>query len=50
MTSSAPFVRHLLTHLCDPAGVLRGWALTLRAGGRMIVQETAALGELVIEA
>lgn len=37
------FARYLLTHLSDPAGVLRGWARALRAGGRMILQETAAL-------
>jgi SAM-dependent methyltransferase len=37
------FVRYLLTHLSDPAGALRGWAPALRAGGRIIVQETAAL-------
>jgi SAM-dependent methyltransferase len=37
------FARYLLTHLSDPAGAVRGWASTLRAGGRLIVQETAGL-------
>ena len=37
------FARYLLTHLSDPAAALRGWAPVLRAGGRMILQETAAL-------
>jgi ubiquinone/menaquinone biosynthesis C-methylase UbiE len=37
------FVRYLLTHLSEPVGALEGWASLLRAGGRMIVQETAAL-------
>jgi SAM-dependent methyltransferase len=37
------FARFLLTHLSDPAEALQGWAPLLRSGGRLIVQETAAL-------
>jgi trans-aconitate 2-methyltransferase len=37
------FARYLLTHLSDPAGAVRGWASTLRPGGRPIVQETAGM-------
>lgn len=37
------FVRYLLTHLSEPVGALQGWAALLSAGGRMILQETAAL-------
>jgi SAM-dependent methyltransferase len=41
--SDLVFVRYLLTHLSEPVEALRGWVTPLHAGGRMIVQETAAL-------
>ena len=37
------FARFLLTHVSDPTKALQGWAPLVRSGGRMIVQETAAL-------
>ena len=37
------YVRFLVTHLHDPKRALRDWADTVRSGGRLVVEETAAL-------
>jgi trans-aconitate 2-methyltransferase len=37
------YCRYLLTHLADPARVLRGWAETLADGGVLVLEETAAM-------
>jgi len=37
------YSRFLLTHLPDPAGAVRTWAAALAPGGRLVLEETAAL-------
>jgi len=37
------YVRFLVTHLPDPAAVLRAWATAVASRGRLVVEETAAL-------
>jgi len=37
------YCRYLLTHLADPARVLRGWAETLAPDGLLVLEETAAM-------
>ncbi len=38
------YSRFLLTHLPDPASAVRTWASALARGGRLVLEETAALG------
>ena len=37
------YCRYLLTHLSDPARVLRGWTESLAEGGVLVLEETAAM-------
>ncbi len=40
------YCRYLLTHLSNPAEVVRGWAHALRPGARLLLQETAEMSSV----
>jgi SAM-dependent methyltransferase len=43
LPAAVVYSRFLLTHLPDPAAAVRTWAAALAPGGRMVLEETAAL-------